>query len=415
MTLVTVILCCTGEHDLTPVLEAFNEQDWPHRELIVVSTKPLGLRDVPCVISDDPSEYAMILRGVQEANGEFCILWSPKFTYYADALRVQANASDYKSVVTMCQGDEHVSFSFARRNADKLHDPALGRRYIDSGHGFHQKVWTPPAVEPPVTYGFGQERALNVMCPAGIGDVLWILSKFAALAQEREIVFWLPAGEQHRAGGLCRMAGVHYAYLPTLTTQWVWSQPGSPEIPESGWIAVQANRHLEAGKHLKDWYPELPLAYPELSVRFQPKKADYVIGFMCLATYMGGQLQPKEWAAIFEYVEKHVAPVVIVGAGRDVDFAREVMKFYKSPLPPLFDAPLEEVLPTVLGAKAVVGVASGLLISGITYGKPSLIAYPRWLTSMPGTWEPPSSRWSWCLTENLPDKVFSGALQDLLK
>jgi hypothetical protein len=420
MSLASVILCCENSADkenIKRAVEAFNDQDWPHRELIIVSSEPIyGHYGHTSFLAGARDLEALIRRGVSEAKGEFCIVWFPQFAYHTDAIRVQINGSDYKNVVTMCQSEEHVSFSFARRNADRLNGDALGRRYVDSGHSLFRGD-PPPASKstPPTLDGFGEYGALNVMLPAGIGDVLWVLAKFSALAKEREIVFWIPDGEQHRSGGLCRMAGVDYGYLPTLTTPWVWDQPGSPALPGSGWVAVQANRHLEAGKHLKDWYPELPLQYPELNTFYRPPKADYVIGFTCLANYMGGQHQPKVWAEIFNYIHENVAPVMIVGAGKDVPFAREVMKHYRSPIPPLFDRPLEEVIPTVLASKAVVGVASGLLITSIVYGKPSLIAYPRWLAKMPGTWEPPSSKWSWCFTEDLPEKVKSGEVQRLLQ
>ena len=63
----------------------------------------------------------------------------------------------------------------------------------------------------------------------------------------------------------------------------------------------------------------------------------------------------------------------------------------------------------------MVGVASGLLITSIAYGVPSVIAYPKHLDKMPGTWEPFNSLWSHCFTENLPQFIANGALQRLLK
>ena len=428
MILASVILKCDGctESQIAEAVESFRDQDWPHKEMVL-----FGPREVlgPQARTGWRTENGLqpghghktvigsnIAEAVAKTTGEYCFVWKPGFAYKPDAIRVHAAASNYREVVVLCQGDEQIAYSFARRNVLKIETDQLGRRYIDSGHsGFRNKPWSPPELTVPTLDGFGKEGALNLLCPAGIGDILWILSKFGKLAKERDIVFWLPAGEQNRAGGLCRMAGLQYGYLPTLTTSWVWGQPGSPALPKEGWAAVQANRHLESGNILERWYPDLPLAYPKLAISYFQKQPEYVVGFMCLATYMGGQLTPEDWGNIFQYIQDHVAPVQIVGAGGDVDFAKKVSKFYRSPLAPLYDRPLEEVISVVLKARAVVGVASGLLITSIAYGVPSVIAYPKHLDKMPGTWEPFNSLWSHCFTENLPQFIANGALQRLLK
>src|SRR5690349_7981000 len=71
---------------------------------------------------------------------------------------------------------------------------------------------------------------LHLLCPAGLGDNLWIVGKFWSVCMEREVVFHLPAAESRRSGDVFRMMGLKYGYMPDLSTEWVWSRPGSPAI-----------------------------------------------------------------------------------------------------------------------------------------------------------------------------------------
>lgn len=403
------------------LVEQFNEQDWAARELIVVNTTlvPVQTTDRYRLI-DAPGESkdAGIHHAVQAAKGIVCTVWMLGCPYHSDALRTIANKTGSDFYIELRHGNRPIAIAFYRRSWPRW--ASLKCHWVGSGHPDPEYTYEKFAPQsrngpwPNMTHG--DPNALNVMCPAGIGDVLWVLGKLSTVARERPVTFWFPEGESHRAGGIARMAGVNYGYMSDLTTSWVWSQPGQPFLPETGWIVAQANRHLENGHHIKKWYPQLPLRYPHLRTLYRPERTKkYVVGFMCLATYMGGQLTPKAWGEIFQYIEDHIAPVVIVGAGEDVTFAREVERCYKSPLPGLYNAPLEEVAAVVKGAAATVGVASGLLITSIVMKTPSLISYPRHLDKMPGTWEPEDAVWDWCFQQDLLDVIKSGRLQRIIQ
>lgn len=415
---VIVVLEHSNYQHFESIIEQFNEQDWPVRDLIIVNTSLSALRPGHYRVIDVPgmNKDAALHEGVRVATGIVCCVWLPGCPYPHDMLRTVAQSTTPEDYIEVRHGQRAIAIAFFRRSW-----PAWGRlkcRWVGTGHPDPDYTFEP--FEPKSRNGpwpdfrVGDPDALNVMCPAGIGDVLWIMAKFAHVARERKVKFWFPEGESHRAGGIARMVGVDYGYMPDLTTSWVWSQPGAPFLPEKGWIVVQANRHLENGHHLKKWYPQLPLEYPKLRTHFKPRAANYVVGFMCLATYMGGQLTPKAWGEIFQYVHDNVAPILVVGAGEDVTFAREVERYYKSPLAPVYNAPLEEITALLKAARGTIGVASGILITSAAIKVPTLISYPRHLDKMPGTWEPEDGAWDWCFQSDLPDKVKSGLFETIL-
>lgn len=254
---------------------------------------------------------------------------------------------------------------------------------------------------------------INLLVPAGIGDLYWTLCKLGTIPNA---VFWVPDSEQHRTFGLAELAGVEYGYLPSLTTPYLWSRPGSPEIDGPGIYEVQPNRHLEAGRHLLEWYPGMPLHYPNLMPRHRLlDQRDHVFVFLCNDSYMAGQLAPEVWASTLRMIEDRHGQVVLCGAARDVEYAARVNDLMGGSCLTLFDKPLNEVMAWILASKLVVGVASGLLILSICHRIPTLIAYPRHLSAMPGTWEPKDARWRWCFMDSIQRCVVKEWDNDVLK
>ncbi len=194
---------------------------------------------------------------------------------------------------------------------------------------------------------------------------------------------------------LCQAYGVKSGYLHGLTTKWIWEQKGDPEIPATGAVlVVHANHHLESGKRIDDWYPDLPYQTPTpkvLHVNYHTEtgQTPYVVGFTCQHGYMekGGNLLPGIWARCFQEIERCIAPVRIVGAGADVELVRDVCEIFSPSLEPLLNRPTAEVLSVIAGAKGFYGAAAGLGIVAGYMGVPTMMGYPRWLSRMPGTWE----------------------------
>lgn len=241
---------------------------------------------------------------------------------------------------------------------------------------------------------------LHLMCPAGIGDLAWIVCKMGPLARKRRIKFWIPGSEQKRCGEYLGLLGLDYGYIdrPDFKTVWVWSRPAAPHLPSgNGWVSLHANSFVNDGERIEKWYPALPCAWPDTKAKGVKLKDDFVLMFACTRWYMGGQRPPKEWAAIAKHIAETVAPVKFFGAHNDVDFAKEIQQDCNAE--GIFDRPFKEVLQLMKSpqCKAVVGVASGPLIVNVYEGHaPTLLAYPDHLAKMPGSWEPPDAKWHSC-------------------
>lgn len=262
------------------------------------------------------------------------------------------------------------------------------------------------------------EGQLHFLTGAGIGDNLWVVSKLWSVCIERDVTFWLPGNEQHRSGDLFRMMGLRYGYMPDLSTKFVWDRPGEPAIPDTGAVlTVQPNKHLEQGHRIEKWYAEYPFRNPveflDVNTTLFKQEAGgtkYVVGFMSQQGYMdyGGNLKPAQWARIWKQVEKDIGPVCLIGAGDDVKFLEEVMKYFEPTLPPVLNHSLDQVTHLLSGAEMAIGAASGPMILSTYMGIPTLHAYPRWLAPMPGTWEQERAVWGACFLDELENVVREG-------
>lgn len=263
------------------------------------------------------------------------------------------------------------------------------------------------------------EGQLHALCPAGIGDFFWIWQKWEGVARVRKVTFHFPMHEQNRAGELVGLLGGRAAYMTNLLTNWVWSQPGDPPIPppgEAGVLVVHANRHLEAGRALTDWYPDLPRCRPDIERRYPRWEPvyPYVLAFLCHRNYMQGNLEAWQWGRVLNEIHAEIAPVKIIARERDLEFAAHVMQHYHSGEMHVFNESLSGVLAQASGALCMIGVAGGPTIVGSLLC-PSLIGYPDWLAhAMPGKWELPGQITSSCALRELYERVMGGELQRLI-
>src|ERR1043166_9280816 len=244
---------------------------------------------------------------------------------------------------------------------------------------------------------------LHILLPAGVGDNLWVMSKHWKTCEERDVTFWLPEQEQKRGLDIFRMMGLRAGYMPGLSTDWVWSRPGQPPIPDTGAvISMHPNKHLDNGHRIEKWYPEIPFRNP---IEFMDIKtalfkneaggSGYVVGFMSQIQYMdyGGNIKPAQWARIWRMMERDHGPVVLIAAGKDVPFAEDVMKIWDPTLAPVFNPPLETVAALIKGSRMMIGAHAGPLILSTYMGIPTYHAYPRNLQPMPGSWEHEGAVW----------------------
>lgn len=266
-------------------------------------------------------------------------------------------------------------------------------------------------------------RQLHVLTCAGIGDALWWWSKWWKVAREREVTLWFPDGEPHRAGALCQLWGLRYGYMPNLSSQMVWQyndDEGDPEIPDSSAVlVVSANRHLENGKRIEKWYPDLPFRNPTpetvaTTYKLEAGTPQYIVVSMGAHDYMEGQLLPAQWARALKHIEQTIAPVLIIANTRSEHFAMQVMRFFDPTLAPAMHVPLPELIPVIRRGKALVGTASGITILSTYMGVPTLHAYPRWLKAMPNTWEQEGHISDTCFLDELENAIRDDFLADII-
>ena len=388
----------------TKVIEGFNLQTWPNRELVIVNSSDMDFGGYGY------TEVGFFEAAIAKATGEYCLeVTEWQCLQHPNLLFRLSQLANPKARIRVTKNGFTVARGFLRRAAHLAYagTTPLFDVELDTGGVMDNKL-TGSVASPPDT-GELDRNDTNLLCPAGIGDILWIVYKMKVYADReaghgKKVVFWLPGQEQRRSGGLLRMFGLNYGYLDSLTTPWVWSQPGNPGISVHGGVhAVHANRHLEAGHRIEEWYPEITGEYPAIRPLFNRHKGRYVSVFMCMNAYMGGQLKPQTWARIIEEIETEVAPVCLVGAGKDVAFAREVEGHYRPSMAPMYDCPVEEVIDSMAGGIASLGVASGLMIVSAVYGPRTLMAYPQHLAKMPGSWE--TKPCDWCLVGDLKEKA----------
>lgn len=390
----------------TKVIEGFNLQTWPNRELVIANSSDMDFGGYGY------TEVAgtTIQEAIAKSTGEYCLevskwqcLQHPNLLFQLSQLvNPKARIRVTKNGFTVARGFFRRAAHLAYMGKTPLYDVEL-----DTGGVMDNKL-TGSVATPPDTSAL-DPNDINFLCPAGIGDILWIVYKMKSYAEitarsGKKVIFWLPGQEQRRSGGLLRTFGLNYGYLDSLTTPWVWSLPGNPSISGNGGIfTIHANHHLEAGHRIEEWYPSVNGAYPAIPARFNRPKGRYVSVFMCMNAYMGGQLKPQTWASIIERIEAEVAPVCLIGAGKDVAFAREVEGCYRPAMSPMYDCPVEEVIDSLSSGIASLGVASGLMIVSAIYGPRTLMAYPQHLAKMPGSWE--TKPCDWCLVGDLKDKA----------
>jgi hypothetical protein len=252
---------------------------------------------------------------------------------------------------------------------------------------------------------------LHVLVPAGIGDVAWIGAKLFPIAHQRKnVTFHLPGLEQQRVGCYLDLFGIDYEYNDWLTTDMVWNNmahpSGSPELPRAGCVYVQANRHLETGHRIEEWYPKLKTVWPVPEINHEDyAKRPFCLMFPGSRGYMGRNLSAADWVRVVGWLHRHIAPVRLVGAGQDAEFVQQIGGMVECTK--LIDRPIEEVLAAATSpyCRLFLGVASGPLIAATYMGAPCFFGYPEHLHLMPGTWEQPGAKVVHCLLRDLPGRV----------
>lgn len=174
---------------------------------------------------------------------------------------------------------------------------------------------------------------------AGIGDNIWLLQKLVNSGEQFN--FQLPDGQPQRgkqifdllplvANGTEYVKGLTYHLLSLRT------EKGKFRDIKKEDFYLSCNKHLEQGRMLKDWMPDLKLSY-KLPWKVPANGAPYVYRTIGIygsaystqrAWSQFGAWGVKQWLQLIKLIHKRNPSYlfVIVGAGWDNDFATELSK-----------------------------------------------------------------------------------------
>jgi Glycosyltransferase family 9 (heptosyltransferase) len=245
-----------------------------------------------------------------------------------------------------------------------------------------------------------------VMAPAGQGDWSWIWSKLCHVADEIAEVR-VPSGWPNRTVPFIELCGLKADYLdidyPTIQANMAvhgcetWA--GYREHPACG-MAVSANRHLELGKPLAEYLPDLPTDYHyplpvtqediDVAARLTQDLPRPLIGISC-ASYRGSEAWKTwgrgEWTDCLQRMQAEGLTPVLLGGFWD-DLTHYVATNLS--LPDLVGKTSVAECVAVLNAlDGYVGFSSGLGVIRTVLRKSSFMLWPEFQCDLATSWPDP--------------------------
>lgn len=270
----------------------------------------------------------------------------------------------------------------------------------------------------------------TITTAAGIGDKIWILQK---LVNQPDAHDWIiPAGQPQRAHQLAPLLpsvirsvtfkeGLGYKTIKTYGYRGNWCN-----TPQE--FTLEANTHLEAGKRIEKFLPDLATSYriewettrqdAEQSLRLLSESESFTLYSQEWADRVNEALvnglparfiaiytsayqkdarwkgwEAKEWLEFIKMFPNHYA-FVIIGAPYDAPMAGDLMPMLTTNHIPYVNTvgqPLGVVIEVLKRCEAFVGFPSGLSILNETLGAgKTIMFYPQHLSLMVNTWADPA-------------------------
>lgn len=244
---------------------------------------------------------------------------------------------------------------------------------------------------------------------AGIGDSIWLFMK---LINAGEKFHWqLPDGQPQRGKQIfdlmpqltasCEyVEGLGYTVIKAMNA----GTAGWESIFERGFY-LEANSHLEAGKRIEDFLPDLPTSYKlDCVTSEEDKKAAQShmssqimqhIGIYCSAYSNArhwGQWREGEWSEFIHMLhrDRPLTKFILFGADYDMDLTSKIQARMRGiPHITLISRPLGEVVETMKLLDYFIGFPSGLSILNETLHKRGIMFYPQHLVPLMNTWAHP--------------------------
>ncbi len=235
--------------------------------------------------------------------------------------------------------------------------------------------------------------------PPGIGDSLWIVQKL--LTQSERFDFCLPGGKPRRGHqvfellpDLCRMVSyksvLNYKTICENAISGNWSDHTRRNL------FVSANSHLEAGKRIEEFLPDLDTVFKidyATTLDDATEAAKYTEG-NCIAIYTSAYSnarnwncwQAAEWMELINRIhqERPDFKFVLIGASYDTG-----VELNHPALISTVGEPLSVVIEILKQCVYFIGFPSGLSILNETLGKDTFMFYPTHLEPMINTWADP--------------------------
>jgi hypothetical protein len=266
-------------------------------------------------------------------------------------------------------------------------------------------------------------------CP-GIGDIIWLLMKL--VNQTEMIDFRVGDNHPQRSHQLQRL-------FPNLINSFEYiPDAGYKAIKRNGYkgkwalaqqsIYLEANSHLEAGKRIEKFLPDLKTSFRleyksegRLSPSFEEKK-NY-IGIYTSAysnARQWGGWGADEWLTLIGLIKKRRPEYkyVFIGADYDIGISQKVMAMMKKEdYVNIIGQPLPAVIETLKSVvEYFIGFPSGLsIINETLVCNKTIMFYPRHLENLINTWADPerieSGDYKGCLFCE-PEKIFNWMVEN---
>jgi|GEM_PF-3459431 hypothetical protein len=262
-------------------------------------------------------------------------------------------------------------------------------------------------------------RTINV--PPGIGDSIWLLQKLVN-AKDEKFNFAIPGGTPRRGKQIFDLLPdiVETSYYDPelkflrIEANNVWLHKKNFYEIEDHEFNLCANKHLEEGNHISEFFPDLATTYDlkwqtevyetEVAQMLAPYKVDENLEPIFIGIYTSAYNTARAWGfwdakKWWEFIKLLKAKnpryvFVVIGAEWDIDTAGQLMKFMKTFGVSYIDTvgqPLGFVIQMMKSLDFGFYFPSGLGILSGLMSRPSLMWYPKHLVKMQGTWKNPTN------------------------
>lgn len=248
---------------------------------------------------------------------------------------------------------------------------------------------------------------MKIAVPSGIGDVSWIYSKLGALGLEWEVSDGWPARTVpylEMLPGIKKATYGGFQYNDILRWQQAVGILDTPRWSdcvalEAGTLYMSANRHLELGRRLEDWCPDLSTDFHyEIRVesRQTVKAAALLEGMrrpifgISAASYRGSEAwktwRYEQWSHFLRMLLAHAGGSVLLLGGFWDDLTSSLVDDgYRDVVGKTDVGTCVEILRNIEG---YIGFSSGLGVIRTVLNKPAFCLWPDHQVELSTSWAP---------------------------